>query len=369
MKKGLFIVLSICVSFFSCKEKNAYTITGSFSADCWNGKYVYLLNFDGRKPNAIDSTIVENRQFAFSGIASDTPRVCSIAFDKAGAYAYLILEKGDIKMTLDTAAAPVFSVANTSGTLLNDSLQKLVTELNSLYAELYGKMNEPEKELTKEQYLQELDAQKTLDAQCQNTLYGYIKSNMATPVGEYFFLSNASYLKDDMISELIALSLPQFKESERVQRIGDRAKARIATKEGTTFSDINGLTPDGKAVALSNYAGKGKIVLVDFWASWCGPCIRSLPALKAVYEKHKRNGFEIVGVSLDDEGDAWKNAIKTYGITWIQFSNLKGWNDPSAATYGITSIPRTILIGADGTVLAQNIEPRELDYKLDELLK
>ena len=99
-----------------------------------------------------------------------------------------------------------------------------------------------------------------------------------------------------------------------------------ATAVGQKFTDFEMQTPEGKTVKLSDYVGKGKVVLVDFWASWCGPCRREMPNLVEAYAKYKNKNFEIVGVSLDQSADAWKEAIKKLNITWPQMSDLKYWN-------------------------------------------
>ena len=127
-------------------------------------------------------------------------------------------------------------------------------------------------------------------------------------------------------------------------------------------------TPEGKTVKLSDYVGKGKVVLVDFWASWCGPCRREMPNLVEAYAKYKNKNFEIVGVSLDQSADAWKEAIKKLNITWPQMSDLKGWQNEGAQLYAVNSIPHTMLVDADGTILARGLHGEKLQTKLEEVL-
>ena len=127
--------------------------------------------------------------------------------------------------------------------------------------------------------------------------------------------------------------------------------------------------PEGKIVKLSDYVGKGKVVLVDFWASWCGPCRREMPNLVETYAKYKGKNFEIVGVSLDQDGAAWKEAIKKMNMTWPQMSDLKFWQSEGAQLYAVNSIPHTVLIDGSGKIIARGLHGEELQAKIAEAVK
>ena len=135
---------------------------------------------------------------------------------------------------------------------------------------------------------------------------------------------------------------------------------------GFEAPDLVGMTPDSQSYALSKM--RGKIVLIDFWASWCGPCRRENPNVVANYNKYKDKGFDILGVSLDREPNAWKKAIKDDGLPWHHISDLKGWQSSHAALYSVTSIPQTVLVDKDGKILARNVRGDQLGAKLKELL-
>ena len=120
---------------------------------------------------------------------------------------------------------------------------------------------------------------------------------------------------------------------------------------------------------LSDYVGKGKVVLIDFWASWCGPCRREMPNLVEAYKQYKDKNFEIVGVSLDRDLEAWKKGIADLNITWPQMSDLKYWDCEGAKLYAVSSIPHTLLVDAEGTIVARGLHGEELQQKIAELLK
>ncbi len=152
---------------------------------------------------------------------------------------------------------------------------------------------------------------------------------------------------------------------------GDIKRLEFDLKRTSTFTpgmeapDLVGNTPEGEPYALSKL--RGKYVLVDFWASWCGPCRRENPNVKAMYEKYKSKGFDILGVSLDREETSWKKAIEQDGLIWHHISDLKGWNSEHAALYSVTSIPQTLLLDREGKIIQRNLRGEQLSEKLKEI--
>lgn len=135
-----------------------------------------------------------------------------------------------------------------------------------------------------------------------------------------------------------------------------------ATETKTTYTDISLPGPQGQTVKVSDYVGKNRLVMIDFWASWCGPCIRELPNVVKAYERFHDKGLEIVGVSLDKDKASWLAAIEQTGQKWPQMSDLKGWDCAGAQIYGIQSIPANVLIDSHGKIVAR-------DLRGDALLK
>ena len=128
-----------------------------------------------------------------------------------------------------------------------------------------------------------------------------------------------------------------------------------ATETKTTYTDISLPGPQGQTVKVSDYVGKNKLVLIDFWASWCGPCMGEMPNVVKAYEMFHAKGLEIVGVSLDKNKASWLAAVEQTGQKWPQMSDLKGWDSEGAALYGIQSIPANVLINEQGEIVAQNL--------------
>ena len=138
---------------------------------------------------------------------------------------------------------------------------------------------------------------------------------------------------------------------------------------GEKFRDLLEYDPDGNSHKLSEYVGHGKWVLVDFWASWCGPCRGEMPNVVAAYNQYHDKGFEIVGLSFDKDKDAWVKAIKNWEMPWIHLSDLKYWETVAAGVYSITGIPDNILIDPEGIIVARGLRGDSLEAKLAEIFK
>ncbi len=138
-------------------------------------------------------------------------------------------------------------------------------------------------------------------------------------------------------------------------------------KPGIQFHELSMKDPADKDVTLSQWVGKGNYVLVDFWASWCGPCRKEMPYVIAAYEQFHPKGFEVVGVSFDQKKDAWIKAIQQMGMQWPQMSDLKGWKCAAVDVYGVASIPSNVLVDPQGKIVAMDLRGEKLLNKLNEI--
>jgi thiol-disulfide isomerase/thioredoxin len=172
----------------------------------------------------------------------------------------------------------------------------------------------------------------------------------------------------EQLDAILAQAGPEFKATEVYQTAAERLNRMKLTSIGAPFQEIIAPSPEGKEVKLSDYVGKGKYVLLDFWASWCPPCRREMPALVELYQTYKDKNFEIVGYSLDDDADAWKKGIAELNITWPQLSDCARWASIPVQTYDVHGIPNTVLIDPQGVIIAKGLRDKKLAEKLQELL-
>lgn len=138
-------------------------------------------------------------------------------------------------------------------------------------------------------------------------------------------------------------------------------------KVGAKITNVKLPDVNGKTRNLTSYVGKGKVVLIDFWATWCRPCCMEMPNVKAAYDKYKKKGFNVVGISFDTNAKAWKDYIKTQGLGWTHLSDLKGWKCAAQKTYEVMSIPSSILVDGKGNIIANDLRGELLTEKLKEI--
>ena len=366
MKKIVLFAAAGLMSLAACQENSGYTINGTV-AGAADGEYVYLQAFKGRKTVVLDSAVVKGGKFQFAG-NPDT-----IAVPKAVAYTnndknfstMIFLEKGNLAVNLAEGNSTV------SGSLSNEALSQFMEAYksqNNEMSDIYHRYSS-DKNLSKEQRdsLENVLNEKS-EAQ-KSYLFDQMKANVANPFGSYLLTSMGLGMDVEKLSTLLAQVPEPYASTETMTRMKGYVENALKTVVGKKFIDFTMKTPEGKTVKLSEFIGKDKYVLIDFWASWCGPCRREMPTVVAAYKEFKSKGFGIVGVSLDQDADKWKQAIKDLNITWPQMSDLKGWQCEGASLYGVRSIPSTVLVDKEGTIVARDLRGEQLAEKLHELMK
>ncbi|MCF0202472.1 MAG: TlpA family protein disulfide reductase [Bacteroidaceae bacterium] len=227
------------------------------------------------------------------------------------------------------------------GSGLNEKWGKYLAEMNGLKGQVY--------------------AQKKL-------LINTCKDNKDNKIPVAAIMLGNELLSSEVLAEVLTDDAPYAKHPFLAQIVMIK-KSMEKRMSGSMLKDISIPDADGKMHKLSDFVGKGKYVLVDFWASWCGPCCREMPNVVAAYNEYKSKEFEIVGVSLDQNKDKWLGKVKELGMTWPQLSDLKGWKCEAAALYGVQAIPSNVLFDKEGKVVATDLMGNQLQDKLQEIFK
>lgn len=374
MKKIYYLLPLIAVLVAACggsldNKEYKYTLTGKFMDNNENGKAIYLQSFDNEsgKLQPIDTVEVVDGAFTFTGKADSTAILYITSKGLAHPHMF-VPEVGAIEMNFDSSMVSILK-----GTSLNEKYQGYVDKKKALddkrknisrQSELAAQDGKMTAELE-----QDLDAKaESLYKEINSYTFDFVKSNIANPIGQFVFLDRGRSFDQSQLGEIVPLVSENVKTNPKFKKIENRFQALQTTAVGKKFTDLKSQTTDGKDIALSDYAGKDKYVLVDFWASWCPPCRKEMPELVKIYNQYKSKGFEIVGVSLDSKLENWEKGIKDLKITWPQMSDLKYWDTELGAAYAVNSIPHMVLLDKDGTIIAKGINAQELSEKLAELL-
>ncbi|MDE6986405.1 MAG: AhpC/TSA family protein [Bacteroides acidifaciens] len=366
MKKLTYLVIATAaLGMVACTgNKAGYVVTGTVEGAV-DGDTVYLQEATGRNLTKLDTAVISKGTFTFKGTQdSVVNRYVTCEVNGTLLTVDFFLENGKINVTLGKDDDSVTGTAN------NDAYQELRAKINDISKKMnaiYESMGDST--LSDEQKEAKQKEGADLQEQYENAIKEAVQKNITNPVGVFLF-KQTFYNNSTAENEALLQQVPaNLQNDEAIVRIKELTDTHKKTSVGTKCIDFEMETPDGKTVKLSDYVGKGKVVLVDFWASWCGPCRREMPNLVEAYAKYKGKNFEIVGVSLDQDGAAWKESIKKMNMTWPQMSDLKFWQSKGAQLYAINSIPHTVLIDGDGTIIARGLHGEELQAKIAEVVK
>jgi peroxiredoxin len=376
MKKSLFLLVLPVLAFVIPPIKDEMKMKGTLKL-AKPVDQVYL-SYRTASGQVNDSVRLDDGEFSFDGtIAEPVLATLTVKFEmepgqKRAAMdrTQIFLEPGKIKVTVKDSLKFAVVTGSKSHT---DFLA--LTEMAKPYREKMMEMNLQYRELNKakdEAGMKKLsDEMSSFNDEMNDKVYGsYVKNNPKSPVALYALKQYAGYAMDPDKIEPIFNTLPastkDWASGKEFKNLIDAAKN---TKVGVYAMDFTQNDTLGNAVSLSSF--KGKYVLIDFWASWCGPCRAENPNVVKAFNQYKDKGFTILGVSLDQPGaqQKWMDAIHKDGLTWTQVSDLKYWDNAVAKQYGIRAIPQNFLLDPTGKIVAKNIRGEELNKKLEEIIK
>lgn len=357
-----FIGLTSLALFFSACQSNNYKIEGT-AEGLSDGDTLYIEDVFG---NPTDTLIVNEGKFEIKGevdsaalyLLSSPTSLNPVAFFK---------EPGTI--TIHYSADGNSKV---SGTKANDSWQAF-NDMNSEYAKKAEQlmMGAKPDEMTEEQQQAVYEKYQALQKEMMNKVVEFATDNIDNEFG-FFLVVNIPIGEDalttEKASELINKMPEAYQKRQQIIELKDRISSYQDTAIGQTIKDFSLQTPEGSQLSIMSELKKNKITILDFWASWCGPCRQEMPSMVNLYKNYQSKGLGIIGISLDESQEDWVDAIKNLGITWPQVSDLKGWQSSPVQKFQVRAIPFTIVLDKQGKILAKDLRGQELDNFIKQQL-
>lgn len=373
MKKLLAFLLFPTAVF--AQSQQSFTILGNIQRTK-PVDWVYLRFGSGAQ--GLDSVQPRAGQYRFAGKLAE-PTLASLTFKykaepgvekPAREVKQIFIQPGTIMISTSDSIENTTvkgSVANDDYNRLRKAEERFESQLDPLYA-AYDEAVHNKQRATADSLEAIIDA---MDQREKDDVYlAFLKGNIKSPVALYALKQYAGYNLDPIAVDPLFLSLPAAtRQQPSARAFGDQIAIAKKTAIGSYAMDFTQNDTLGNAVSLSSF--KGKYVLVDFWASWCGPCRRENPNVVKAFQQYRDRNFTVLGVSLDrpDAKEKWLAAIHKDGLTWTQVSDLQYWNNAVAKQYGIQAIPQNLLIDPDGKIIAKNIRGEALTKKLGEVLR
>ena len=315
-----------------------------------------------------DSAFIKNGSFKFTGHVA-SPFFASLTMpDKPNDYYTFYIEPAKIFIT---GRADSLKLMGIKGSPVNDddkmlkqrmkTISQWETSNSKLYEQAYKEKNKPIMDS-----LDEVDNQVLLEK--RKVVAAFVKENSKSMRAAMAITENYGYYAEaSEVEPLYNLLDKKIKNSPKGKEIKKLVDIYSMVAVGKKAPEIVQFTPDSNRLSLSSL--KGKYVLLDFWASWCGPCRRENPNIVAAYQQFKDKGFTVFGVSYDNKKDSWLKAIADDHLDWYQVSDLHGWKNSTSDQFGIKAIPSNILIDKNGIIIAKNIFGKNLTATLAELMK
>lgn len=371
MRKFILLCVMLCLCWGANAQTQRYHVTGTAEGTV-DGDTIYLAVMTGFFQLApTDTAIVKNGAFAFNGTIDGADMRVAVAMHKGQMIGMtdFILENAPISLQIypqDSNKKPIVKGGQTQ------KLYDEVTKEDEDFSKLMDKPYEQANDSTLPQDIRN-KAKAQLDSLRKiitNRHFEFIMAHIPSPISDMLLQWYAQDMTETQVNAILNKMTASGIQYQYYKQIMAERRISKATAVGQHYTDIVLKGIDGKTdIQLSAYINKNQYTLLDFWASWCGPCRAEMPNVVKVYKLYHNKGLEVVGVSLDNNREAWVKAISTLKMPWPQMSDLKGWKSTAAAAYNIRAIPANVLIDNKGNIIAKDLRGEELLKKMEELMK
>lgn len=365
MKIKLLTLAVASLALFSCNKSNFNVNIDLQNAE---GKMVYLNKMSNKEFIKIDSASIQNGKAFFTVENGEPTAYYSLNIKNVRYPINFFSENQDIYIVGDIND-------NRNISITGSNAQQLINEYNAENSKFYNNFKSLKEQYDIASKNNDIIAMETINNQYNhieesqmNYQTLFLTKNSDNFIAPYILYNNRYYYDLNELEDFVN-NFNIENESEFSKLLNDYISVLQRVDIGQPYIDITQETPEGNLFSLSQLVGKSKLIMLDFWASWCGPCRAENPNVVEVYNKYHEKGLNILGVSLDMQKENWIKAIEEDGLVWHHVSDLKYWSNEAAQTYGISSIPSNVLIDESGKIIAKNLTGEDLNTFVSDYLE